>query len=365
MQRFNCACGNVLFFGNSLCLKCGSEVGYDPRHGIMCRLSDGGGLKRCANGIQHAVCNWLLPASDARTLCVSCTLNRTIPTLGDARNHTLWARMEMAKRRLLRTLLNLGISLPSRAEDAVNGLAFDIVSTTVDPAVTTGHLQGVITVNLEEADDTYRQINRQQLGENSRTLLGHFRHESGHYLWHRFLTHLDWGHPFRNAFRQLFGNESQDYAAALSSHYQYGPLPDWEQQFITAYAASHPWEDWAETWAHYLQIVDGLETCESFGIQVRHLTLPLVTLPAEAGTLPPDLAASPAEDGAFLACLQRWLCLSTVLNEISQSLGEPHLYPFVIPVPVARKLRLAHHFAGCWKHDAAQIPAEPAGGQAA
>jgi hypothetical protein len=219
-------------------------------------------------------------------------MNRTIPDLNWGRNLMLWGRMETAKRRVLYGLLSLGIRLPSKTDNPSSGLAFDIVSTLSNPTVTTGHLNGVITVNLEEADDTYRQINRQQLGESSRTLLGHFRHESAHYLWQRYLSDLPWDDPLRLAFRERFGNEWIDYTTALNSHYQRGSQPGWEQSYITAYAASHPWEDWAETWAHYLQIVDGLETCESLGIDVRHIALPLVMLPNAAGTLPAMLPQS-------------------------------------------------------------------------
>lgn len=349
MQRFTCDCGNVLFFGSSKCLKCGGDVGYDPAQGLMTRLRAGGRMKRCENGVKHGVCNWTLPANSNERLCVACSMNRTIPELSTARNLMLWGRMEMAKRRLIYTLLRLGIPLPSKRKDAQTGLAFDIVSTLSNPTVTTGHLNGVITVNLEEADDTYRQINRQQLGENSRTLLGHFRHESAHYLWQRCLSHLAWDHPWRLAFRERFGDEWRDYSAALNTHYQHGAPSGWEQEYITAYAASHPWEDWAETWAHYLQIVDGLETCESLGIQVKHLSLPLVMLPVEAGFLPTMLMSTTTEEGEFLAWLQRWMCLSSVLNEISLSLGEPALYPFVISVRVAQKMRLAHYFAQVWR----------------
>ena len=348
MQRFTCDCGNVLFFGSSKCLKCGGAVGYDPVGGAMVRLRPDGKMKRCENGVKHGVCNWTLPADAKETLCMACTMNRTIPDLSTARNLMLWGRMEMAKRRLIYTMLRLGITLPSKIVNPKTGLAFDIVSTLSNPTVTTGHLNGVITVNLEEADDTYRQINRQQLGENSRTLLGHFRHESAHYLWQRYLSESPWDNPLRLAFRERFGDEWLDYAAALNAHYQRGAIAGWEQQFITAYAASHPWEDWAETWAHYLQIVDGLETCESLGIHVKNIALPLVMLPGEAGTLPAMLPQDGNADGEFLAWLQRWMCLSTVLNEIAHSMGEQALYPFVISVRVAQKLRLAHHYAKVW-----------------
>jgi hypothetical protein len=356
MQRFTCDCGNVLFFGSSKCLKCGGAVGYDPVSSAVVRVRPGGLFKRCDNGVKHAVCNWVLPAKAPENLCLACRMNRTIPDLTAARNVTLWGRMEMAKRRLIDRLLRLGIELPSKAEDAVKGLAFDIISTLKNPAVTTGHLNGVITVNLEEADDTYRQINRQQLGENSRTLLGHFRHESAHYLWQRYLSDLPWDDPLRLAFRERFGDEWTDYGAALSRHYDEGPPAGWAQDYITGYAASHPWEDWAETWAHYLQIVDGVETCESMGMQVQHLALPLVILPGLAGTLPAMLPQDGVADGTFLAWLQRWMCLSTVLNEISHSVGEPALYPFVIPVRVAQKLRLAHHYAQVWGAAKVRIP---------
>ncbi|MEY4485053.1 MAG: hypothetical protein RL693_2505 [Verrucomicrobiota bacterium] len=348
MQRFTCHCGNVLFFGSSRCLKCSSDVGYDPQGGAMVRLLPGSRMKLCDNGVKHRVCNWLLPVNSTETLCVACRKNRTIPELGSERNLMLWGRMEVAKRRLIYTLLRLGIRLPSQQDNPQAGLAFDIISTLSNPTVTTGHLNGVITVNLEEADDTYRQINRQQLGESSRTLLGHFRHESAHYFWQRSMSELPWDDPLRLAFRERFGDEWIDYANALTTHYQQGATAGWEDNFITAYAASHPWEDWAETWAHYLQIIDGIETCESLGIQVQHLALALVMLPGEAGTLPPMLEQSGVADGEFLALLQRWMCLSTVLNEISYSLGEPALYPFVISVRVAQKLRLAHHYATVW-----------------
>ena len=350
MQKFtcDCDCGNVLFFGSSRCLRCLGNVGYDPQQRVMVKLRPDGPMKRCANGLKHGVCNWVVPTESKEILCMACQMNRIIPDLSSGRNLVLWGRMEMAKRRLIYTLLKLGITLPSKASNPKYGLAFDIVSTLSNPTVTMGHLNGIITVNLEEADDTYRQFNRQQLGENSRTLLGHFRHESAHYLWQRHLSELSWDNPMRLAFRERFGDEWQDYSAALSKHYKNGAPTGWEQNYITAYAASHPWEDWAETWAHYLQIEDGLETCEGMGIDVKHLALPLVILPVEAGFLPTMLVSTLEEEGAFLAWLQRWMCVSTVLNEISHSLGEPALYPFVINVRVAQKLRLAHYYAKVW-----------------
>lgn len=348
MRRFSCDCGNVLFFGSTRCLACGIEVGFSPRRGNMERLDSQAGLKRCANGTRYDICNWTTDWESAGDLCISCRMNQVVPDLSRPQNRFLWARMESAKRRLIYTLLRLGIYIPTKKDDPQEGLAFEIASSLLDSSVTTGHLNGIITMNLEEADDTYRQINRQLLGEAKRTLLGHFRHESAHYLWARFLSNKEWEHPWRLAFREIFGNEWQDYGKALHSYYRSGPPTDWNLRFVSGYAASHPWEDWAETWSHYLQMLEGLETCDALGIQTAHLTLPLQMLPVEAGTLSVHLNTSPGDSGCFLAMLQRWVCFSNVLNEISDSLGEPAPCPLVISVAIVRKLHLAHYFARSW-----------------
>jgi hypothetical protein len=348
MQRFTCDCGNALFFDNTKCLKCGQEVGYDPEGRTMAVLRGSRGMRRCANGVRHGVCNWVLHHSEKQGLCPACRLNRRIPDLTVPRNVMLWGRMEAAKRRLLVTLCQLGIPVRSKAEDATAGLAFDIVSAWVDPAVTMGHLNGVITVNLEEADDTYRQINREQLKESTRTLLGHFRHETGHYVWQRFLGWREWADPQRVAFRARFGEEWLDYAQALSAHYQNGAPQGWEQAYITGYAASHPWEDWSETWAHYLQMVEGLETFAGMGMEVGRVAWQPTPFPPEAGALPPGLPQDAKADAAFLTWLQGWLILSTVLNEMSASLGQPALYPYSVSLKVAQKLRLVDHLVKVW-----------------
>jgi hypothetical protein len=348
MQRFVCECGNLLFFESTRCLGCGHLVGYDPESERMTILKPGGWMKRCDNGIRYEVCNWVVPAHSGASLCPSCRLNQTIPDLSNPRNLLLWGKTESAKRRLIVTLLRLGLSLPSKVESPANGLAFDIVSNIADPKVTIGHLNGVITVNLEEADDTYRQINRQQLGENARTLLGHFRHESGHYVWQRWLGPLNWADPQRQAFHECFGDELLDYAAALQAYYQSGGVVKNADHYISAYAASHPWEDWSETWAHYLQIWEGLETCEGLGLEADRLALPDPKFPPECGRLPEMLRNDTAENERFLKWLSRWVSVSTFLNETSASLGQPAPYPFIISVPVARKLRLVHHYVNLW-----------------
>lgn len=346
MTPFHCSCGNVLFFDSTSCLRCGLIVGYDSAADLMRPLAPGWRL--CDNTVRHGVCNWLLPADSPEARCPSCRLNRTIPDLSLPANISHWAVIEAAKRRLIRTLLRLGLSLPTLAEDPAEGLAFDIVSIALDPTRTIGYLRGVITLSLEEADDTWRQINRQQLGEASRTLLGHCRHESGHYVWERVFSRLDASHPLRLAFVEIFGDPALDYAFALQRHYAQGPPQGWQQRHISAYASAHPWEDWAETWAHYLQILDSFETCQSLGIRGGGLDLPLVILPMESCALPPGLSAVPGQDPAFHAWLQRWICLANMLNEVTRSFGSPFLYPYIISATVAGKLRLAHHIAHLW-----------------
>jgi hypothetical protein len=345
MKLFHCSCGNALYFESFRCLRCEFDVGYDPMQDDM--GPPGRHRKLCANGTRHRVCNWLLPAASTDEFCLSCRLNRTIPDLRTEQNLLHWGLMESAKRRLIRTLLALRLSLPALEDDPQNCLAFDIVSTTLDPRATMGHFRGVITVSLEEADDTWRQINRQQLGEAARTLLGHFRHESGHYLWERHLSRRDWMAPERIAFREVFGNESFSYSNALQHHYQNGPPAGWQQHFITPYAAAHPWEDWAETWAHYLQMIDGLETGAQLGI--RNAAAATHALPQDCCTLPAVLATgTPADDMAFELLLQSWLDLVTVMNEASRSFGAPLMYPYIISPAAVRKLRLAHYFATVW-----------------
>jgi hypothetical protein len=343
---YQCACGNPVYFDSSLCLSCGSSLGFDP---LADRILPAANSRLCSNGTRYNVCNWLIPHDSPDDLCLACRLNRTIPDLTRPGNLPLWSRIEAAKRRALRSLVNMGLPLRTLAEDPDAGLAFDIVSHIADPAISTGYLAGVITINLEEADDVHRRISQQQLGESSRTLLGHFHHECGHYVWELAFAPWPPDHPIRAAFRSCFGDESSNYPAALARHYSYGPLPDWESSFISAYASSHPSEDWAETWAHYLHLTEAMETCSHAGIHAHNLSLPLVPIASNAASLPPPLMnAGASDDPPFLAALQRWACLTTILNEVSLSLGEPRLYPFVISTTVAQKLRLAHHVAGFW-----------------
>jgi hypothetical protein len=342
MKAFQCTCSNTLYFENSHCLQCGLPVGFDPGASTMVPLMASSSQQWCNNGIQHGVCNWLVPrnATGAAKLCPACQLNRTIPNLGIAGNLSAWGKFERAKRRALYSIRQLQLPLRSRAADPLGGLAFDFLLPTPAAPVMTGHQTGVITMNLEEASDAVRERNRELLHEPYRTLLGHFRHELAHYYWYQWFEKPDSPRGLLEAFRAVFGNETQNYAACLQRHYQNGPLPGWQLSFVSGYATMHPWEDWAETWAHYMHITDALETSSEFGIFPVGETLADPAFDPASIVLPPPFNQNnPAE---FLEMIHRWSALSPALNEISSSLGQRNLYPFVHSTSTVRKLYLVH-----------------------
>lgn len=349
-RAYHCKCGRPVFFQNSVCLGCGAALGYEAKLGKLFRLTpgptpdswllprgSGAGRKtyrRCQNLETAAACNWLI--GDGERLCISCRLNRTLPDLSIPQNAECWRRIEMAKRRLISSLLAFGLPVVSRvSEDPEHGLAFDLLRPTQGgPLVMTGHLNGIITLNIEEAEDSTRERTREQMHEPYRTLLGHLRHETGHYYWDRLIAgSTTWLDPFR----ALFGNETCDYAQALQRHYQQGPPANWQEHYVSAYASVHPWEDWAETWAHYLHLVDTLATASSF-----HLAIDAVELPFERFQV--DTLAHPEAPNAieFLELLNAWGRVTVVLNELSRSMGLPDFYPFVLSRDAVAKLHFVH-----------------------
>lgn len=276
--------------------------------------------RNCRNHIGYGVCNWLVDKADFHERCIACRLNRTIPNLSDPSNLKRWKALEQAKHRLVYSLLRLGLPVISQWDDPDNGLLFDFLEDTRNDReinegyMVTGHSSGVITINVLEADDVLRESMRTSMNESYRTLLGHFRHESGHYYWrHLFETNTD----ALNKFRILFGSESLDYQAALNKYYASGAQSDWWDVFISAYASSHPMEDWAETWAHYLHMTDTLETAVSIG------------------TIEP-----PGND--FGSMMSAWMALTIKLNQLNRSMGLPDAYPFVIPEKAREKLSFVH-----------------------
>ena len=350
MKTFACACGNRLFFDNTLCLVCGRESGFLPDRLVLSALeqapaggelatADGGRpdyralaagacYRKCRNYAEAQVCNWMVPADEPHAYCVACGLNHTIPDLSQSQNWVLWRRVEAAKRRLVYTLLQLGLPVIGKQQDPERGLWFEFLkdppqgeAAEQDAHVMTGHDEGVITLNVAEADPSAREAMREQVNERYRTLLGHFRHEVGHYYWNLLIRD---GPPGRlEDFRALFGDERRDYGEALKAHYARGAAPDWQHAYISVYAASHPWEDWAETWAHFLHMLDTLETAHDFGFAVEGRR---VLARDEGGP-------------AFESLLDDWQRLSVALNELNRSMGLSDAYPFA-PSPVAlEKLR--------------------------
>ncbi len=267
------------------------------------------------------------------THCAACRHNRIIPDLSDAENLTRWRRLETAKHHLFYTLTNLGLPLRTRLEDPEYGLGFDFLPDrrntdgTTTP-VLTGHDNGLITINVAEADDAERERRRTAMGEPYRTLLGHFRHEIGHYVWDRLVG----ADPATlNRFRALFGDERADYGAALERHYADGPPADWQSRFVSGYAAAHPWEDFAETWAHYLHIVDTLESARAFGLRIR----PRVR---EGAALTAEVDFNPHKARCIEDLIDAWLPLTYAVNSLNRSMGQPDFYPFILSPAAIEKL---------------------------
>ena len=313
---------------------------------------------RCANLTTPAACNWLIalvPATGfesqppAQLLCHACRLNRTIPDLNDGAhpdNGVLWGKIELAKRRLFSSLLALGLPVQSLTEDPVRGMAFDLLrSPDGGPPITTGHHNGLITLNLLEADDAAREAVRAAMREPYRTLLGHFRHEIGHYYWDRLVR----GTPWMDGFRALFGDETQDYAACLQTNYTQGPPADWALHYVSAYASSHPWEDWAECWAHYLHMRDTVDTAASLGLGTQGADNAFLEF--TPFTIDALYQGDHPQAQKFLDFLNEWTRLSTLLNEMSRSMGQVDFYPFVLPRDVVAKLHFVHLLvtSGDWK----------------
>lgn len=346
MKLFRCqSCAQVLHFENTECLRCGHKVGYladtaemvsvEPEGPVWRIVGDeGAGRWRFCRNWEFSACNWLLPADDSHgDYCLACRHNRTVPDLSDPDRHARWQRIETAKRRLIQSLLHLGLPVPAPGDGAAEPLVFDFLAD--DPAggsrVLTGHDSGVITISLTEADDLDRERMRQEMGEAYRTLLGHFRHEVGHFYWDLLVR--DGGQTER--FRAMFGDESQDYGAAMQRHYEQGPPPDWGLRHVSAYATMHPWEDWAETWAHYLHILDTLETAAAFGLKIDP------EVDAE-GDLTAEIDLDPFQTRRASRLIAAWLPLTVALNALNRSMGQPDLYPFALPPAVIDKLAFVH-----------------------
>jgi hypothetical protein len=352
VKTFRCDhCGHALFFENVQCLHCGSALAFLPDRLALCAIEPvppaGSGLWRrkvrrgpdlarayrlCRNNIEHQACNFAVAERDPNGLCVSCRLTRVLPDLSLPQSRERWYRIEVAKRRLFYTLAQLRLVSPAPDDGQRDGPVFEFLADAPGQQVLTGHRAGVITLNVAEADDTERVRRRVALHEPYRTLLGHLRHESGHYYWDRLIA----AGGLIEAFRSQFGDERAGYSQALDAYYAAGGAAGgWQANHVSAYATSHPWEDWAETWAHYLHMVDLLETASSYNTRV--------VVPGNP-TEEVDEVTNPFESdaGDFDQLVEQWIPLTLLLNSLNRSLGQDDAYPFAPASGALAKLRFVH-----------------------
>ena len=354
MQVFNCSyCGNLVFFNSVHCVQCGHTLAFVPARmamhamepvqdldapGVFTLLPAGTAARRyrqCFNYTQWNNCNFAVPEHSSNLQCVACRQTTLLPDLSNGSNVAAWSQLEGVKRQIFYTLARLGLQSVDDGPlpDPGPRYAFLTDWPNGDP-VMTGHANGTITVNLAEANNTERNKRRLDLSEPYRTLLGHLRHESGHYYWDRLIR--DAGK--QDAFRAVFGDEREDYNAALERHYARGETNNWHAQHVTAYAAAHPWEDWAETWAHYLHMVDLLDTAASYDTSLALPEPRAVRLPQLVIASPYDKAGAPD----FATMVRQWAPLTLLLNSLNRSLGHDDAYPFALSTGALKKLEFIH-----------------------
>jgi hypothetical protein len=345
MNLFKCQhCGQILYFENQKCEKCAHKLGYIPEHSILSalELQDNawvalgapGTLYRFCPNAEFEVCNWLVDSASTDSYCACCRHNRTIPDISIQGNLVAWRKLEAAKHRLFYALLKLRLPLDPQNGAGDHPLVFDFLaagSQRAGPKVMTGHDNGLITLALEEADDVEREKRRSAMHEPYRTLLGHFRHEVGHYYWDRLVRD---GGKLETS-RHVFGDDRLDYEQALQRHYADGAPANWQEGFVSSHATSHPWEDFAETWAHYLHIVDTLEMAGAFGINI-HPAL------ANNGDLDARVDFDAYGPGDIARLIDTWIPMSNALNNLNRTMGQPDIYPFILSPPVIVKLGAIH-----------------------
>ncbi len=354
MKLFRCDhCGHALYFENVVCEHCGHRLGYEPAANALVSLEPhdhdgtwlaphlpGKAFAFCANA-EFGACNWLVEAGTGESFCRACRHNEIIPPMEDAQNLIRWQVIERAKKRLIYSLLQMRLPLATRNQDSVHGLSFRFLSEALSPVpVMTGHIGGVITIALTEADDAQREYRRTQFNEPYRTLLGHFRHEIGHHYWDILVANS----PALTEFRQLFGDETQPYETALQTYYASGSPMDWQAQYISGYATSHPWEDFAETWAHYMHLVDTTEMAAAFAVRTR---------PAldATGELTARIDFDPYRIGTIDELIDNWVPLASLINNLNRAVGQHDAYPFILTPVVIEKLGFIHRLI----HDAGAV----------
>ncbi len=323
MNLYTCSnCKALLYFENNMCLNCQHLVGFcaetlsiitfesNEQNQLVDISKKENIYKYCINSY-HGTCNWVIPAAQGYPFCSACALNRTIPELSTVKNIDRWKRIEIAKHRLVYSILRFQLPLQAKKSNNTHGIAFDFLADEpLQARVLTGHDNGVITLNIEEADEAARVRNKLDLGEKYRTLLGHFRHEIGHYYWDVLIENK----PVLQQFREIFGNEQKDYSQALQKYYQTGAPFDWTNRYISPYATAHPWEDWAETWAHYFHLMDTVETAYAYGIGIKSGEVKMLHLQSQ-------IDKDPYSIENFDTIIKMWIPLTFAINSLNRSMG--------------------------------------------
>lgn len=358
MKNFHTYGGYKVWFHNSKLTATGQEIGYLPAKDEMLILlepafdrepvnavdprSNRVSVRKCRNYWKYDVCNWLIPSEENQEFCLACRLNYTIPDLDVPGNFSRWYRLEIAKRKMIYGLISLGLPIIPKAENSEKGFGFSFMADLPpgvpmetlgeDKRVVTGHANGMITINLAEADDVWREKTKVEMQESYRTLLGHFRHEIGHYYWDLLIRNSRW----LSQFEEIFGDWKKDYAQALGTHYTKGPGRNWSDEYISDYATAHPWEDWAETWAHYMLMTGTIETA------FEHQMMNSLELSHEHAEYWRSSEKLDFFDLSFDLIFDTWLKLTALLNDLNLSMGYDFAYPFSLTEPVKKKISFVH-----------------------
>ncbi|PWQ98240.1 zinc-binding metallopeptidase family protein [Leucothrix pacifica] len=384
MKTFKCTCEDqqILFFESNHCVACNRTVGLDDWFDKVepYDLDETTGhyykadkpevhFQKCDNNAKYQVCNGMVNLNTYdgdegdEVLCAGCQFNETIPDLTVVEHIPLWKKMETAKRRAIYTLKAFSLPVRNLSEDPKNGLSF---SFTTDRDVTdhfasrledkepvlTGHSFGHITINLAEANEVARSHTKLAMGERYRTLLGHFRHELGHY----YFDQLIFGSPEKHELcKHYFGDDQLSYQDALDRHYKEGAPANWSENFISQYATMHAYEDWAETWAHYMHIMDTLETAKNFSITGSTSSNSVETEDVDDLSLPQDAYFFSGQT-SITTILETWIDFSVILNSLNRSMGLNDAYPFILTKPVRAKLSFIHHAIHNRLHEMPEYP---------
>ena len=352
MKLFRCDnCGNPTHFENRACVNCGFRLGFVPEaldlfalipqaDSTLWRRVDAPALAYhyCANA-DNDICNWMVPAGSDEVYCQACRYNGLVPDANHETGLRRWRAIGSAQRHLFYSFLRWDLPRPSRKEDPQGGLVFDLKDDEILPdgsckPVLIGHDEGRIVIRSAEADDLTREQQRELMNEPYRTLLGHFRHETGHFIWNKMVRDADSKEGGKlEGCRAVFGDERQDYAEALARHYKTGAPPGWRSNYISEYATTHPWEDFAECFAHVLHIVDSLETAHIYGIALA---------PMAHSEMSAYANFDPYAVTDFERIAEVWVPLSVALNSIHHSMGERDLYPFILTPAIKGKLNYVH-----------------------